>query len=497
MQIYRGSEKKLLLCILDGIGYSSSQIGNATLSARFITDLMNSVGSALLEASGEVVGLPPGQCGNSEVGHLTIGAGRILKQKLPLINEAIKSRELDNNKNLNDFVTSLDGKTCHVMGLFSKGGVHSDIDHFFWAIDYLRQRNVVIKSHLFLDGRDVGYRDAFETLDSAIRSGRIISSEIATIQGRFYAMDRDNRFERTRAAFGAIVQAKTDYKDDNPLELIKYFYDLGMSDETIPPFTVADYEGAADGDGFWMLNFRTDRIKQILTLLQDAAFRILNMVSCDEKIDSKALTLFKQNEIKNTLGEIIAKNGLKQLRVAETEKYAHVTYFFNGGGDIKYENEDRILVPSPQVDDYSETPDMSSEQVSCEIIEAIRASKHEIIVANFANADMLGHTGNLLATKQSLSSLDSHIYKIMTVAQEYGYCLVLTSDHGNSECMMNEYDQSIHKSHTCSKVPFIILSNGKVVELKRKSGQLADIAPTIVDILGIDIPQEMTGASLL
>jgi 2,3-bisphosphoglycerate-independent phosphoglycerate mutase len=449
-----------------------------------------------LNASGESVGLPAGQCGNSEVGHLTIGAGRILKQKLPLITDAISTGKLDNNAKLNNFLNTLDGNTCHVMTLFSNGGVHSDITHFFWAIDYLRQKNVVVRAHLFLDGRDVGYRDALGLLGAALESGRLKLSEIATIQGRFFAMDRDNRWDRTQLAFNAIVRAEADYRTDDPIVLIRNFYDLDVTDEVIPPFIVASYKGACVNDGFWMLNFRTDRVKQILTMLQGSNFKVLNMVSCDEKIDSMAAVLFEQKEVKNTLGEVIARNGLKQLRVAETEKYAHVTYFFNGGMNVIYEGEERILIPSPGVNDYSKTPDMSGEQVSREVIKAMKLSKYEVIIANFANADMVGHTGNFEATKSALISLDSYVRDIVMAAQRSGYTVILTADHGNAENMIND-DNLMHKSHTCSKVPFILLSQSQDFQYERDGGQLSDIAPTILNILGIDVPYGMTGSSLI
>ncbi|MDR2598459.1 MAG: 2,3-bisphosphoglycerate-independent phosphoglycerate mutase, partial [Holosporales bacterium] len=362
---------------------------------------------------------------------------------------------------------------------------------------YLRQKNITVNAHLFLDGRDVGYRDALGLLQAALESGGLRLSEIATIQGRFFAMDRDNRWNRTQMAFDAIAYAKADYKTADPTVLIKNFYALDINDEVIPPFIVANYNGASIDDGFWMLNFRTDRIKQILTLLQDNNFKILNMVSCDEKIDSKATVLFEQEEVKNTLGEVIARNGLKQLRIAETEKYAHVTYFFNGGMDIRYDGESRVLIPSPGVNDYSETPDMSSGQVSLETIEAMKSHRYSVIIVNFANADMVGHTGNFQATKKALELLDSHIRDVVAVARRLGYTVILTADHGNAETMING-DNSMHKSHTCSKVPFILLSQTRNrLHMRQNVGQLSDIAPTILNILGIDVPHEMTGSSLI
>ena len=471
--------KKVLLCILDGFGYTSEKRGNATIEAKYITELVNSENTVFLDASGRSVGLPDGQFGNSEVGHLTIGSGQIIKQKLPLITDAINSGELDKNSKLLDFVSQ--SNTCHLMGLFSNGGVHSDTEHFFWAIKFLRRNNKNIKAHLFLDGRDVGYRDGLKTLEDALDSDKIRLSEIATIQGRFYAMDRDNRLDRTKRAFDAIVSAISGNKTNNPLETINSFYGKDVNDETIPPIVMPSYVGADKNDIFWMLNFRTDRIKQILMMLLDNNFKVINMVDCGEDIDSRSTTIFPSVEIKNTLGEILSKNRIKQLRVAETEKYAHVTYFFNGGKDIQFDGEDRILIPSPKVKDYSETPDMAAPEITEKVIEAMENSTHQVIIVNFANADMLGHTGDFEATKQSMRLLDEHIKNIVEVAKANDYIVILTADHGNAEEMINE-DGTPKKTHTCSKVPFIVIPQ---LNLDFPTGTLADVATNIIRILSL------------
>ena len=485
--------KKIVLCILDGFGYSEKIVGNAILEAKFINALFNKGNSALLDASETSVGLPAGQFGNSEVGHLTIGSGRILKQKLPLITDSITSGELAKNPDLINFLSTIQNNTCHIMGLFSNGGVHSDINHFFWAIQFLRTKNINIKAHLFLDGRDVGYRDALNTLKNAINSNKISLSEIATIQGRFYAMDRDMRLDRTEAAYEAIVNAKGCLKTKDPISAIQSFYDQDTNDEQIPQIILENYNGADKGDSFWMLNFRTDRIKQILNLLQSNNFRIMNMVNCDDEIDSKATILFKQEIVKNTLGEVLSNNKIKQLRIAETEKYAHVTYFFNGGEDVQYPLEDRFLINSPAVKDYATTPDMSAKEITNKLIETIKAGDYQVIIANFANADMVGHTGNFEATKDSINSLDLHIRDILQVAKNSEYDVILTSDHGNAEEMINS-DLTPQKAHTCAKVPFIFVSH---INVTRKTGELSDIAPTILKYLGINIPSEMTGTPLI
>jgi 2,3-bisphosphoglycerate-independent phosphoglycerate mutase len=502
------STRKVLLCILDGLGYNPESFGNSTLAAASLSKFMNDMATrsvmsgddlvkfsgTFLEASGRFVGLPDGQCGNSEVGHLTIGSGRVRLQKLPLITEAIKSGSLDKNETLRRFLDNLREKCCHVMVLFSNGGVHSDVEHFFWAISILRQKKVKIMAHLFLDGRDVGPFDALDTLELSLKTGRLLLSEIATIQGRFFAMDRDNRCERTRAAFDAIVYGKTEFNTNDPVSLIKSLYEKNVNDEVMPPFTIGDYNGTERGDEFWMLNFRTDRIKQILGLLCVEGFRVLNMVNCGVDLDARNMVLFEQKEIPNILGELISKQGLKQLRIAETEKYAHVTYFFNGGSDIQYENEHRILIPSPKVSDYAETPDMSSSLVVSEILKSLDSRYYDVIIANLSNADMIGHTGNYQAARLALQFLDQYVIKIIERARRCGYTLIVTSDHGNAEKMINA-DRSINKSHTCSMVPFMVF--GEEVGIRGENGQLADIAPTILDILGLSPPSDMTGKTLL
>ena len=472
---------------MDGFGYSKSEFGNATLEAANIMKLINSENTIFLHASGESVGLPKGQFGNSEVGHLTIGSGRILKQKLPLINDSIKTHEIENIPLLNTFFEK--GNTCHLMGLFSHGGVHSELEHFFWAIDFLRRKKINIKAHLFLDGRDVGFRDAYSTLERALKENKLNISEIATIQGRFFAMDRDKKLDRTSIAYDAIVNGKADYKSNNPLELIKNFYSKNINDETMPPIVVNSYCGAKKSDLFWMLNFRTDRIKQIDTMILDNGFQLLNMVDCGEGIDNRANSLFPTQDVKNTLGEILSKNGVSQFRIAETEKYAHVTYFFNGGKEIQYDGEERILIPSPKVKDYAETPDMSANEITKNLLKAIDESKYQVIIANFANPDMVGHTGNFEATKQALKALDGHIETLLQKAKETGYITILTADHGNAENMINE-DGTPQKTHTCALVPFVIVPEIKSI---KGNGTLADIAPTILHILGIEILSEMTG----
>ncbi|MDR2666692.1 MAG: 2,3-bisphosphoglycerate-independent phosphoglycerate mutase [Holosporales bacterium] len=485
--------KKVLLCILDGFGYSESDFGNATLEARYIIKLLKSGRTALLDASGESVGLPSLQVGNSEVGHLTIGAGRVVMQKLPLINNAIASGQLAKNSTLREFLDAAKNHTCHVMGLFSDGGVHSELTHFFWAIDTLRRMNIKTKAHLFLDGRDVGYRSALEILSTAIKDEKIKVSEIATMQGRFYAMDRDKNLDRTKIAYDALVNAVADHVVTDPVAQIAAFYKDDINDEIIPPVVIDGYRGAERQDHFWMLNFRTDRIKQILKMLIESDFSLMSMTRCGDEIDCKSRILFPHIEVKNTLGEVLSQNGIRQLRIAETEKYAHVTYFFNGNTEVQYEFEDRILIPSPKVNNYASTPAMSSRQITDEVIKAMVNSAHQVIIVNFANADMLGHTGNFEATRKSIKILDANIHEIIEIAKATGYTVILTSDHGNAETMLNG-DLSPQKSHTNAKVPFIIIPEQRLL---KTIGNLSDIAPTVLSALEISVPLEMSGQSLI
>jgi 2,3-bisphosphoglycerate-independent phosphoglycerate mutase len=484
----------LLLIILDGFGFSRQKLGNATLAASTINNQLAKRGGAMLAASGPAVGLPLGQAGNSEVGHLTIGAGRVVKQKLLTISEALESGVAELEAAILEFLKTNKRGVCHLMGLFSSGGVHSDMAHLLWAIKTLRAQSVKLKVHIFLDGRDVGYRDAEKLLESALNSRELLISDIATIQGRFYAMDRDCREERTQLAYDAIASGFAQARTDNPLNAIRSFYARGIYDETIPPITVGLYDGASKDDLFWMLNFRPDRIRQLLSKLLNSGYEnIMTMTSCGPKIDDKVKILFPTKSIKNTLSEVLASHGMRQLRIAETEKYAHVTYFFNGGVEKQFEFEDRILVPSPPVEDYATTPAMSSDQIAWHVSEALRAASHQVIIVNFANADMLGHTGNLEATKESIRILDKHVENLLKIADQKNCEVIITADHGNADEMLTP-DNAPHKSHTNALVPFVICS--RIKYSYAKTGTLADIAPTILSLLDIPIPAEMTGSAL-
>ncbi|MDR2074707.1 MAG: 2,3-bisphosphoglycerate-independent phosphoglycerate mutase [Holosporales bacterium] len=487
-------KRKVLLIILDGFGVSGNGYGDATLEAKFIQSLRNTYPNSLLNASEEHVGLPSGQFGNSEVGHMTISSGKVVKQKLLMINDSISSCEFDQNPVLLNFLQNT--KTCHIMGLFSDGGVHSHISHLFHCLKLLRLRNIKIRAHLFLDGRDVTMDSALNTLKTAVSNELIKVSEIASVHGRYYAMDRDRKWERTEVSYNAIKNADSAYKNvEDPIKMIEFFYKSGVFDENMPPFVMKGYSGALSNDSFWNINFRTDRMKQILTLIHSDGFKILNMTNVDEKIDRNSAVLFEKKEIKNTLGEVISKNGLRQLRIAETEKYAHITYFMNGGEDITYENEFRILVDSPKVADYAETPDMSSSEITQKLKEALSLESYDLIIVNYANADMIGHTGNFEICKKSLRMLDEHVKNVVETARNHEYEVLITADHGNAEHMINENDGTFCKTHSLSKVPFVYISDDRGSNLK--NGSLQDIAPTVLSLLGIKIPNDMEGSCLI
>lgn len=490
------SRKKLILCILDGFGVntdSTNRHGDATANATFIQELFIKYkhNFALLEASEQFVGLPEGQFGNSEVGHMTIGSGRVIKQKLDIINESISSKSIEQSKILKNFCSTTN--TMHIMGLFSAGGVHSHMGHILWAIDYCKRHDMRFWLHLFLDGRDVAYNSALKDIDDSITAGTIDCNTIATIQGRFFAMDRDNNIDRTQCAYDAIKYAKG-HKCSNFLEAIRTHYSNNIYDEQINPIVNTKYNGAHDwnGENFWMLNYRTDRIKQILRLIQQSN-SVLNMVNCDSNIDENAAILFPEKAIDNTIGEIIATHNMKQLRVAETEKYAHVTYFFSGGRELKFNGEDRILIPSPKANDYSIYPCMSGRAIADTIIKEAQRAHYDLIVVNFANPDMIGHTGSYDATLQAISSIDEYMRDIYNNLGEYS--MIISADHGNAECMFTD-NGSINKAHTCNPVPFVFIGKDATL-INRDYYTIADIAPTILEFFNIKQCAEFTGKPIL
>lgn len=499
----------VVLCILDGWGHRENGPDNAIVHAHtpHWDEFMTHCPHTVLEASELNVGLPEGQMGNSEVGHMNIGAGRIILQDLPRINEAVTHNSLKNMAPLKEFINTLkkSGGTCHLLGLLSPGGIHSHECHIMALIQILISHDIPIAIHAFLDGRDTPPKSAEASLTSLLE---LIKNHpkvtLATVGGRYYGMDRDKRWDRIQKAYDIMVSQP--YRHEDVLDYLYKNYEKGITDEFIPPIALTSYEGMQDGDGLLMANFRSDRVRQILTALLDPNFKgferskrihfaaALGMVEYSEILNEWMNTLFSPFSLCDVLGEVIAQNGLKQLRIAETEKYAHVTFFFNGGREEPFPGEDRILIPSPQVATYDLKPEMSAYELTDKLVEAIESQKYALIVVNFANTDMVGHTGNFEATRKAVEAVDICLGRIRKSIEKTNACLLITADHGNAETMYDETLKSPHTAHTLNPVPFVMFHGPS---LRLHPGNLSDIAPTILQILNFPIPSSMTGTSLL
>jgi 2,3-bisphosphoglycerate-independent phosphoglycerate mutase len=489
--------KKVLLIILDGFGYSVERIGNATSAAEYFWYLFQKYPRTLLCAHGEAVGLPSDQVGNSEVGHVTIGTGQIIKQSLPLISDSMASGSLKDNEQIKKLLNN--HKTVHVFGLFSKGGVHSHISHFFWVYNFLKKSGKTVKLHIVLDGRDVSSRAGLGDMTTAIQEGTISKEDISSVQGRLYAMDRDRRTERTERSFSAIKSGQADSSYFDPCEAIEAMYQLGFSDEDMPPAVFNGYSGIDPGDAVLITNFRQDRLRQIVELMVQQKINVYTMTNIERKLDDAISVLFPKKAVPSTIGQVLCENERSQLRIAESEKSAHVTYFFDGGQDVQYVGADRIIVPSPAVSDYTETPEMKAKELTEKVLPLI--GKYDFILLNFANPDMLGHTGNELATRESVMVVDNLLKTaIIPVCKQRETAVMITADHGNAEDM-----KFGKKTHTCAPVPFVFVWDGpQVFSLGRHTLgdlpdlSLRDIAPTVLNWIGITkIPDEMSGASML
>jgi len=506
-------KKPIALIILDGWGINKNKKGNAFLLAKKpnIDGFLKNYPSTHLTASGEAVGLPNGQMGNSEVGHLNIGAGRIVWQSLSRISKAIKDGSLFKNEVLLNAFKKVRAKNSnlHIMGLLSDGGVHSHIEHLFGLLDMAKQngiKNVFI--HCFLDGRDVsptagiGYISQLEKKLKELKIGKI-----ATVMGRYYAMDRDKRWERIKLAYDALVLG-VGKNIKNAKEAVESSYKEGKTDEFVIPVVLTDSNNNAliktsDGDTVIFYNFRPDRARQITQSLTSNDFieferkifpKIDFVCFCEYEKDFNLPVVFPAEDIKNGLGEIISKADFKQLRIAETEKYAHVTFFFNGGREQVYKGEDRCLIPSPKVPTYDMKPEMSALEVTDEAVKRIESGIYDFIVLNFANFDMVGHTGDLKAAISAVEAVDACVGKTINAVLKKGGITLLTSDHGNAEKMIDYETSEIYTAHTTNPVPLIIIGAGK---FKLKSGILADIASTILGLFNLDQPKEMTGDNLI
>ncbi len=506
--------RPLVLAILDGWGISRRRRGNAVYIAKTPrTDAFSQVfPSAKLEASGEAVGLPPGQMGNSEVGHLNMGAGRVVYQELTRIHKAVKEKTFFRNPVLLEAVNkATEGGALHLMGLVSDGGVHSHINHLYALLKMARENRVAkVYIHALLDGRDVPPANAAEYLEPLQkRLETEKSGELATIAGRYYTMDRDGRWQRTEKGYRALVLGEGE-KAPDALTALERAYARGETDEFVLPTVLVDGEGnprgrVRTGDAVIFFNFRPDRARQITRAFTEEDFTYFDrganppepffvcLTQYDKTID--APVAFPPQSLKNTLGEVLSGAGLKQLRIAETEKYAHVTFFFNGGQETPYPGEERVLIPSLKVATYDLQPEMSAPKVTRTLLDKLDEGTFDVVVLNYANPDMVGHTGKLEAAVEAVETVDTCIGRVVDKTLGLGGVVFITSDHGNAELMVDSRTNGAVTAHTSNLVPFILV-NKEGYRLKGK-GILADVAPTVLEVLGIPIPEEMTGKSLL
>lgn len=506
--------KPVVLCILDGWGENDAPEHNAIAQAATPNwdRLRKEYPHSRLSASEGDVGLPAGQMGNSEVGHMNIGAGRVVMQDLPRIDAAIADGSLASNSALDAHIKTLlqSGGTCHLMGLVSDGGVHSHQRHIAALAKIIAARGVPVAIHAFLDGRDTPPRSALGYLDQLERDisngGNI---RIATVSGRYYAMDRDKRWDRVAKAYAALVDAEGN-RAPTARAAVEDSYDAQVTDEFVLPCVIGHYAGMKNGDGILMANFRADRARQLLEALVLVDFlgftrsRLLKlpaklgMVEYSDLLSPQIASLFPPATLQNNLGELVSAQGLTQLRIAETEKYAHVTFFFSGGREAPYPGEERILVPSPNVATYDLQPEMSAPEVTAKLVEAVRSGKFDFIVVNFANTDMVGHTGDMQAAMRAVETIDAALGELTQAIHDTGGALLITADHGNIECLHDEQTAQAHTAHTLNLVPCLLVGPdfaGKQGLLA--DGVLADIAPTLCGLLGIAKPAEMTGRNLL
>lgn len=498
-------KKPIVLCILDGCGIREESYGNAFKNANKpnFDYLFNNYPHTFLEASGNLVGLPKGQMGNSEVGHMNIGAGRIVYQPLELINKSINDESFYKNKNILDVIhyTQDNNSKLHIMGLISDGGIHSHINHLLSLIDMCKKEGINnIYFHLFTDGRDTDIHSGKKFVNDLENKIKEINlGTITTISGRYYAMDRDNNFDRLKLAYDAIVSGIGE-KYSTADELFDDQYSKGITDEFIKPSVLFDGK-LTDNDGIIVFNYRPDRLREMFTAITNPSnidmdtvdlknIKLVSMMPITDTVNGKSA--FDIQKLNNTLGKYVDNLGLNQLRIAETEKYAHVTYFFDGGIELDLKNSKRILVNSPKVATYDLKPEMSAIEITDKLIDELNKDYLDLVVLNYANGDMVGHTGNYDAALKAVEFLDKCIGRLYTKIKEINGTLIITADHGNCDIMINE-DGTPCTTHTTNKVPFIVTKKG----LNLKNGKLADISPTILSLLNIPIPIEMDGESLI
>jgi 2,3-bisphosphoglycerate-independent phosphoglycerate mutase len=500
--------RPVMLVVLDGWGWREETADNAVRLARTpsFDRLWATCPRAFLRTSGRAVGLPEGQMGNSEVGHLNIGAGRVVMQDLPRIGDAIASGEIARMPAILDLVARLkaSGGTCHLMGLLSAGGVHAHQDHAVALARVLADAGVASVVHAFTDGRDTPPRAGAACLKS-FASALPAGVRVATVCGRYYAMDRDNRWERVEKAY-RLLTAGEGARFDDVAAAMADAYAGDNSDEFVLPGAIGDYKGMTDGDGLLCFNFRADRVREILAALLDPAFEgfargrtirfaaAAGLTEYSAELNPFLSTVFASQSLDHVLGAVVAKAGRRQLRMAETEKYPHVTYFLNGGEETPYPGEDRIMVPSPKVATYDLQPEMSAPELTDKAVAAIGSGTYDLIVLNFANPDMVGHTGSLPAAIRAVETVDASLGRIATAIDEAGGALLVTADHGNCELMRDPETGGPHTAHTTTPVPVMLVGGGAK---GLRDGRLADLAPTLLALMGIRQPEAMTGMSLI
>lgn len=508
------SKRPVMLMILDGFGIAPKSEGNAVSLAKKpnFDRLVKNYPASQLQASGLEVGLPEGQMGNSEVGHLNIGSGRIVYQELTRITKAIKDGDFFENESLMKAMTNAknNNSTLHLMGLLSDGGVHSHIEHLRGLLEFAKKEGIQnVYVHAFMDGRDVAPSSGKEFVEKTeAMMAEVGVGKIATISGRYYAMDRDNRWERVELAYNALVLGKGETAN-SAVEAMEKSYHDNKTDEFVLPTVVLE-NGAPtatikNGDSVIFFNFRPDRAREITRAINDKVFdgfkretlnlTFVTMTQYDKTLEGVEVA-YKPQTLANTLGEYVSSKGLNQLRIAETEKYAHVTFFFNGGVEKENPGEERVVIPSPKVATYDLKPEMSAYEVTDELLNRLDSDKYDMVILNFANPDMVGHTGVIPAAVKAIESVDECLGKIANKMLEKDGCLFITADHGNAETMIDFSTGNPFTAHTIDPVPFVWVANnteGKTI----KDGKLADIAPTMLNQLGLEVPVEMTGENLV
>ena len=502
--------KPVVLCILDGWGARDESGANAPVLANTpnFDRLMETCPTSSLITHGRDVGLPTGQMGNSEVGHTNIGAGRVVAMDLGQIDLAIEDGSFYDNAALVQFIADLktSGGTAHIMGVISDGGVHGHIEHVLAGLKALTDAGVPTVLHAITDGRDVApdsalefVADLMDRLPDGVRVG--------TVTGRYFAMDRDNRWERVSKAFNAMIHGQADVVSRDPIAAVSQSYESHVQDEFIPATVIGDYSGAASGDGVFCMNFRADRAREILRAIGETNFAefdvgvrprwaaLLGMVAYSNDHSTYMTTCYPKQNIVNTLGEWVSKQGKTQFRLAETEKYPHVTFFLNGGKETPEVGEDRYMPKSPSVATYDLQPEMSAPEVTEKFVEAVR-NGYDLIVTNYANPDMVGHTGDLAAAMKACEAVDQGLGAVIEAIQDVGGAMIVTADHGNCETMVDPETGGPHTAHTLNLVPVVLFGGPEGARL-RDGGRLADLAPTLLDLMDLEQPSEMTGTSLL